>query len=1306
MADKKITELNPIVEVQDNDILVVVDTSEGQTSRITKLELEQSLRLSEIQGTTTDVAEGDNLYYTQQRFDLALAAKTTDDVAEGSVNKYLTLQNLTDLISGGSFTTDQVPEGTTNLYFTDARADANFATKTTDDLTQGSVNRYWSQALFDTAFAGKTTSGLAEGSNLYYTNARFDARLSTKSTDDIAEGSNLYYTQSRFDAGFAAKTTDDLNEGSSNLYYTNTRFDQRFATRNTDQLSEGSTNLYYTEARFNNSLSQKSTSDLVEGSNLYFTQARFDAAFGGKTADALPEGLINQYYTDAKVDSRIAVQKGQPNGLASLGADGKVLPGQIDKLYVSEVYVVNTIAERDALLANPGLESGDTVHVTNATPQGQRITYIYDGAAFIELKSFDAVESVNGKVGTVVLTTTDVAEGTNLYWTGQRFDDRFATRTTDQLQEGIGNLYFTQQRVVETLNVNSITEFQDVNIIDQFRIPGYYISWDGVNWVATPPQAFSDTKDIKVTGVDLFPGFLDTKIEGTPGRLVLNTFDSDGNGNFKISFDVGPNILDTTSFTTDDLTEGTNNLYYTTERAQDAIGTILIDTASLKWTYDDNAPSISANVDMTAFTTSDLAEGLNLYYTEARFDQRLSTKTTTDLAEGANLYYTETRVDANFATKTTDDLTEGSNLYYTEARFDARLATKTTDDLTEGSNLYYTVVRWDQRLATKTTDDLTEGSNLYYTEARVDANFASKTTDDLTEGSNLYYTDVRVNAFIDTIRGMANGLAELDTNGKVPLAQLPDDVLGTLQYQGMWNAATNTPTITSGTGTKGHYYVVNVAGTTNVDGITDWQVGDWIVFNGTAWEKIDNTDKVSSVNGKTGAVILTTTDIAEGTNLYYTVARFDSRLATKTTDDLAEGSNLYYTQARFDTAFAAKSTSDLSEGTNLYYTEGRVDANFATKTTDDLAEGSSNLYYASSLFDADLATKTTSDLAEGSNLYYTEARFDTSFSGKTTDDLTEGSTNQFLTDERVQDIVGAFIQNGTGLNWTYNDLGNVLVGNVTLDDFDTGDLAEGSNLYYTQARFDSAFGAKDTGDLSEGSNLYYTNSRAITAIGGTVNDGGGNTDDIWSGDFLQSQFLLHFLKSEHVNTSTGPADAGKPVVLAGNGKLDPSIIGSLGTEFWSADQFENPVNADWAVNNLAPSRIDSNNNGINVRLFDDTTEEGIGFSTYIPTDAVNITIRFLSRAETAPPGARTVGVQLYERGIVGGVDAWSAGTQLANVNIGTNENWVETVQTFTLASLGLTPGQVHQFELTRVNPTSGTELLGDWALQWLRVEFS
>ena len=117
-----------------------------------------------------------------------------------------------------------------------------------------------------------------------------------------------------------------------------------------------------------------------------------------------------------------------------------------------------------------------------------------------------------------------------------------------------------------------------------------------------------------------------------------------------------------------------------------------------------------------------------------------------------------------------------------------------------------------------------------------------------------------ISGYISTTqKGAANGVATLDSGGQIPIGQIPP--LGDLNYQGTWNAASNSPALTSNIGTKGYYYVVNFAGNTDLNGITDWQVNDWAVFNGSVWQKIDNTDLVSSVNGYTGAVVLTYTDV-------------------------------------------------------------------------------------------------------------------------------------------------------------------------------------------------------------------------------------------------------------------------------------------------------------------------------------------------------------------------------------------------------------------------------------------------------------
>lgn len=192
-----------------------------------------------------------------------------------------------------------------------------------------------------------------------------------------------------------------------------------------------------------------------------------------------------------------------------------------------------------------------------------------------------------------------------------------------------------------------------------------------------------------------------------------------------------------------------------------------------------------------SFVVVDYSENLTKRTNLANIGQRvLEANTTTNLAEGTNLYFTDTRV----YTKVKAALIAGSN---TSITFDDELQTITiasqgnvqsvngetgevvldTDDIGEGvANLYYTDARFDTRLATKSTDDLTEGTNLYYTDARFDSRLATKTTDDLTEGTNEYYTDAKVEAVLTTQSVTKQGntfngaeqLVQLDATAKLP----------------------------------------------------------------------------------------------------------------------------------------------------------------------------------------------------------------------------------------------------------------------------------------------------------------------------------------------------------------------------------------------------------------------------------------------------------------------------------------------------------------------------------------------------------
>lgn len=112
---------------------------------------------------------------------------------------------------------------------------------------------------------------------------------------------------------------------------------------------------------------------------------------------------------------------------------------------------------------------------------------------------------------------------------------------------------------------------------------------------------------------------------------------------------------------------------------------------------------------------------------------------------------------------------------------------------------------------------------------------------------------------INADRGVANGLATLDATGRIPSNMLP---LSALEYKGAWNASTNSPTLSDATGSLGDMYRVSVAALRNLgSGNIDFQANDNLIHNGTIWEKIDNTDQVSSVAGRQGAVVLTKSDV-------------------------------------------------------------------------------------------------------------------------------------------------------------------------------------------------------------------------------------------------------------------------------------------------------------------------------------------------------------------------------------------------------------------------------------------------------------
>ena len=302
-----------------------------------------------------------------------------------------------------------------------------------------------------------------------------------------------------------------------------------------------------------------------------------------------------------------------------------------------------------------------------------------------------------------------------------------------------------------------------------------------------------------------------------------------------------------------------------------------------------------------------------------------------------------------------------------------------------------------------------------------------------------------------------------------------------------------------------------------------------------------------------------TTDLSEGTNLYYTTARadsdFDVRFTTKTTDDLTEGStNLYYTAARFDSGFSTKTTTDLAEGDNLYYTTARADSDARSALSVANPSGFGTLAYDSATgkftFTGVSTTQIRSQFSAGGDITYDSAagkfsldvevvytadNFDSDFRDRllvtTTDSVAEGNNNLYYTTSRADSDARhaiSVVDGGGPGSLDYNDATGVITyigpspaelalnirpqfsaeGDLNYDQV-TGVFSIDVESAYTQTNFDSDLGQATTDLLPEGNNnLYYTQARFDSALGDKT------TDDVTEGT---NQYFTNERVDDRVN---------------------------------------------------------------------------------------------------------------------------------------------------------------------------------------------
>ena len=597
--------------------------------------------------------------------------------------------------------------------------------------------------------------------------------------------------------------------------------------------------------------------------------------------------------------------------------------------------------------------------------------------------------------------------------------------------------------------------------------------------------------------------------------------------------------------TTANLTEGAN-LYFTNARADARISNAVLSALSnvhtaaptdgqvLKW---DNGNSrwAPANDTDTVYSTFN-----------SDFDTRLGTKSTTNLSEGTNLYFTNARADARIAAATTDDLSEGSsNLYYTDARansaFDTRLATKSTTNLSEGTNLYYTDARADARITNAMVDE-----------------------DNMASDSNTKVpTQQSVKAYVDSQVASENELSEMNDVTISGVAN--NNFLKYNSTSSKWENASVTAATAAGNNTEVQF---------NDGGVMGSDTG--LTYN-KASNTLTTTTFVGALTGQASSIANHDTDaLTEGsTNQYFTQARARSSISLAaagtraynsstgaltipgTTDHITEGSNLFYTDARWDTRLAAKDTGDLAEGSNLYFTNARADTRADLRITnalideDNMASNSAtklpSQQSVKAYVDSQILTKdNTDEMTEGStNLYFTDARAISAIQGT---NINMGSNNITTTGKVLYSNVysalvdlpsastyhgmfahvhatgkGYFAHGGSWIelanhsqlansgNWDtaygWGDHGAAgYLTSVPAQSFasltgkPTTIAGYGITDAYDDSDFDTRLASKTTANLTEGANLYFTNARADARIAAATLTTLSDVDAVVAGD--------------------------------------------------------------------------------------------------------------------------------------------------------------------------------------------------------------
>jgi hypothetical protein len=723
-------------------------------------------------------------------------------------------------------------------------------------------------------------------------------------------------------------------------------------TLNADDIAEaaGGTNKYFTEARFDASLATKTTTDVAEGTNLYYTQTRFNSAFAAKSTTDLAEGT-NEYFTTTR--ARNSVSGG--TGVTYTAGTGVIAIGQAvgttDNVTFNDVTVSGDLTVQGTLTA---IQS-NTVDITDinltlakgaptaAAANGAGITI--EGPAVPATFTYTSADdswNVNKNVNVtsvVVSSTVTATQGFVGDLTGNVTGNLTGNVTGNVTGNLTGNVTSTGTSTFATVDING-------GQIDGTAIGG------------VTPAAITGTTITATTSLTA-PTFIGNLTGNVTGNV---TGDVTGN----LTGNVTGQVSDISNHSTDTLTEGTTNVYFTEGRARNALsggntgtghGSLSYNSTTGAFTFakvtasnirgELGANKVSGDGNFSYDSTTGIFSytGPSAADARAHFSATTATGVTYDSATGVfslasvpNASLANSSITVNGATVSlggtvnigTDAVNEGAtNLYFLDSRARNAISLTTSDVNTLSYDPATGVFDFD--LSGIDTDEVQEGSvNQYFTQGRARQSISASgwgnlsyddttgviaitapSTANVTEDAGFkYFTDARARSAISLTTDNSDALSYNTATGEFSFT------LATVNTDEIVEGATN------------QYFTTARARNTISNGSN-------IAYDASTGV-ISTQAAVWSVNGQDHDVVLDTDDITEGsTNQYFTNTRARSAITLTTDDDQILG----YNTGTGAFTFTTPTTDSIDEGAvNMYYTVERGEAVIAAASIRDLSD--------------------------------------------------------------------------------------------------------------------------------------------------------------------------------------------------------------------------------------------------------------------------------------------------------------------------------------------------------------------------------